>query len=60
MTELFDVIKAFALKHIELCGNNEQLHEAEKQWKIYFAQLNKFMAGKREEPPYFDETGKII
>ena len=53
-------IESAALKEIELCGTLDELRKAEKKWDSYLKQVNKFLAGKRDEPPYFDEKGTVI
>lgn len=52
---MIEEIDALAKKQISLCANAEELRKVEKFWKRYFAEMNKWIAGKREEPPYLDE-----
>lgn len=60
MDDLFKLAQAMAFKEIEMCEHSEGLHAIQKRWTAYFNQLNKFVAGHREEVPYFDENGKVI
>lgn len=53
------VIQALAQKEIELCENKEDLVRIEKGWKKYFAEMNKYLAGKSDAPPELPNIGKL-
>lgn len=59
-TDAINIIKALADKEISLCTSEEQLCKVDKFWKKYFAEVNRFIAGKREEAPYVADDGKTI
>lgn len=52
--ELISIIQ----NEVSTCKTTQELYEIEKFWLKYFAQLNKFLAGKRDVP--YVEDGKIV
>ena len=60
MAEIDNFITTLYQREIELCKTDADLHRVGKLWKKYFAECNKFIAGKREEYPYFSEDGKAV
>lgn len=57
---MLDMIQAMANKEISLCKTDEDLLRVGKFWKKYFAEMNKYIAGKRDEPPYCSGDGKSV
>lgn len=53
-------IDVIAKRDIGLCTNQEDLLKCGKLWKRYFAEVNRFLAGKRPECPYVSDDGRNI
>lgn len=54
------LIKHLAESEVALCKTDDELLKVEKRWKKFFAEMNRFIAGKREQEPYFSDDGDII